>query len=396
MYRWIFITLLSLATFPIGCGKDTEPQKTPGKKPVSAPEQPQATKETVKIEPNKIWKIFIVSSYHREYLWSQDTNQGVCAALLHFDYLDHEKQAEEYTKNDYVKTSKAEIKKAWMDAKRKSKSSERAQAATRVSKEINDFKPDALLLGDDDASEYLGRVYLDETLPVVFWGINGVPLKYGLLDSLEKPGHNVTGIYQSGYLIENLQYLIKVAPKIKNFAVLSDDSSTGRSKAKEIQKFANEGMFPIPLVDVVMTDSEAEWKAKALELAKKVDAFFMVNHNTIKSAQGEPLDQLELGAWYLRNIKKPECAHGGSQFVIEGMLLVVDDSGYKQGYEAVRVANSILKDGKKPGEIAVYAPARGPVIVNRERAKMLGISITPDMGIEEYIDTCLALEKFPK
>jgi hypothetical protein len=27
-------------------------------------------------------KIFVVSSYHREYLWSQDTQKGVCAGLL--------------------------------------------------------------------------------------------------------------------------------------------------------------------------------------------------------------------------------------------------------------------------------------------------------------------------
>ena len=64
-------------------------------------------------------RLLVVDSYHREYLWSQDTNGGVVAAFLDFKYLDNEKQGEEYTKKDYVESSKAVIKKLWMDTKRK-------------------------------------------------------------------------------------------------------------------------------------------------------------------------------------------------------------------------------------------------------------------------------------
>jgi hypothetical protein len=65
-------------------------------------------------------RIFVVSSYHQEYLWSQDTHRGVCAALLDFGFYDDEGQVGEYTKNDYVESSKAVVKKVWMDTKRKS------------------------------------------------------------------------------------------------------------------------------------------------------------------------------------------------------------------------------------------------------------------------------------
>ncbi len=43
---------------------------------------------------------------------------------------------------------------------------------------------------------------LDTAISVVFWGINGMPLKYGLVDRMDQPGHNVTGVWQSGYLKE--------------------------------------------------------------------------------------------------------------------------------------------------------------------------------------------------
>ena len=344
---------------------------------------------------SKKTKVFLVDSYHREYLWSQDTHAGVCAALLDFNFLDDEKQVKEYTENDYVESSKAVVRKVWMDSKRKNTMREIAEATANILNEVKKFRPDMILLGDDNAANYIGNLYIDTKIPVVFWGINGLPLKYGLIDTIEKPGHNVTGIYQAGYLKENVEYLKKLVPGIETFAILSDDSPTGRSKAKELERLAVEGKLPIKLVATVVTNSLSEWKSEALRLQKEVDAFFVLNHNTIKDDLGNPVDQLKIGAWYLRNIKKPDCAHE-KQFAQEGILLVVDDSGFKQGYEAVKTAYQILEEGKNPANIPARAPERGPVIVNRQRANILGVDISNKAFIEEFIDSALALEKYPK
>lgn len=340
-------------------------------------------------------RIFVVSSYHREYLWSQDTHAGVCTALLDFNFLDNEEQVDVYTKNDYVESANAVVKKAWMDTKRKSSRREIAETTARIVGEIEQFKPHLILLGDDNAANYIGNQYIDTEIPVVFWGINGFPVKYGLLDSVETPGHNVTGIYQAGYLKESVEFLKKLVPSIETLATLSDDSPTGRSKTKELEKLVTAGKLPLKLIATVVTDSLAEWKSEALRLQKEVDAFFVFNHNTLKDDQGNPVDQLEVGAWYLRNINKPECAHE-KQFAQEGMLLVVDDSGFKQGYEAVKTAHLILVEGKDPATISACAPDRGPIIVNRQRAEILGIDISEKGFIEEFIDNALALERYPE
>jgi len=197
-------------------------------------------------------------------------------------------------------------------------------------------------------------------------------VKYGLIDSIEKPGHNVTGIYQAGYLKENMEFLKKLLPGITTFAVLSDDSPTERAKARELEQLMDEGMLPIKLLATIVTNSLSEWTSEALKLQKEVDAFFVLNHNTIHDGDGNHVDQLTIGAWYLRNIKKPECAHE-KQFAQEGMLLVVDDSGFKQGYEAVKTAWHILEKGHNPGHIPVRAPEREPVIVNRQRPTCWGL-----------------------
>jgi putative tryptophan/tyrosine transport system substrate-binding protein len=341
-------------------------------------------------------RILVISSYHKEYLWSQDTNRGVCAALLDFGYLDNNSQVEAFKKNDNVETSIAVIKKLWMDTKRRNSRQELAKTTGRIVSAVDLFKPDIILLGDDNATNYIGNYYLDTKLPIVFWGLTGVPPRYGLLDSINNPGHNITGIYQAGYLKEGVEFLVKLLPHVKTLAILSDKSPTGRRNIKILQKLAQNGKLPIKIVGIVVTNDLVKWKTRALELEKAADAFFVLNHNTIKDEHGNPVPQLQLGAWYLRNINKPDIGHE-RQFVVEGLLSVVDDSGFKQGYEAVRIANRIIRYGANPAFITSYAPERGKFIINLERAKMLGLEslIKNSSLVEGTIDRALALEAYP-
>jgi len=339
--------------------------------------------------------IFFLSTYHREYLWSQHTQKGVCAGLLEFKFLDGKEQADEFTAKDFVETPTAVIKKVWMNTKVRSKKEEINAASVRIAEEIREFKPGIILLGDDNATNYIGNQFIDSTIPVVFWGVDGTPMKYGLLDSIGHPGHNITGVYQPGYYQETLEYLKKLLPGIRTFAILSDDSETGRAKTKVIAKRAEEGVLPLKLEETVLTNSFPEWQAAVLRLKDKVDAFFIVNHNTLKDEKGDSLDPLKVASWYLQNVKKPE-ATMEKQFVEEGMLIAVDDSGFKQGYEAVRMAHLILHERKDPASLPSIAPERGPVTINRQRADMLGIDLANKGVLEVFIDKALALEKYPK
>ena len=340
-------------------------------------------------------KIFVVSSYHREYLWSQDTNKGLCAALKDFGFIGTDAQVEAFTKDDLLETENLVIQKAWMDTKRKNKKDEIAAATAKIVDEINAFHPDLVFLGDDNAVNFIGAHLVNTQVPVVFWGVDFNPLVYRYLDSMEHPGHNVTGVYQSGYFKESLEILKKLFPDLKTFAVLSDGSETGRAKSKVIAKLAKEGQLPFQLADQVATNSFSEWQDRALELQPRVDAIFVVNHGSLKDDNGASVDSLKAGAWYLANIRKPE-ASPEKQFVQEGMLLSVDDSGFKQGYEAGRIADLILHQKKSPADIPVITPTRGAVIINRQRAAMLGVNVSSKDFIEEFIDKSSALEKYPQ
>jgi len=338
-------------------------------------------------------RIFVVSSYDRDYLWSRSTQGGVNAAMLKFGYLDSEGQARTLAKTDTVESARVVIRKAWMDTKRFNSSLHMANATSRIMADIRKFAPDLVMLGDDNAANFIGNQLLDSKIPVVFWGINGLPLRYGLIDKLEAPGRNVTGVWQSGYHKESLDLLKQLVPNARTFGILACDSESSRPNVKMIEELDRRGVLPLKLVDKVVTNSFEEFKKRGLEMSRRVDALFVLNHDTLRDKAGNHVDMLTAGRWYLNNIKIPEASHE-DQFVLEGMLLTANDSGFNQGYLAFEMAHGILEQGLNPARMAVRTPERGPYLVNRNRARSLGIRLEESMYlIDEVIDKSLALER---
>ncbi len=328
-------------------------------------------------------KMLVVSSYHREYGWSEDTQKGFCAAMLRFGYFDAADQADAFTKTDSVETAKVTVKKLWMDAKRNGGKAELERKALAIYRRAKEFGPDIIFLGDDEAGEYVGKLFLDAKVPVVFWGFNDNPVKYGLVNSAHRPGHNVTGVYQSGYYLESLRLLKAIVPQVKTFAVLSDATVSGRTHYKAIEYLARNGELPMKLAETVATNDYHTWQARALELQSRVDAFYVVHYVGLKDRAGNAVPSEEVARWYTSHIRIPETTRG--HYVKDGMLCAADDSGYKQSYEAVVIAHDILAGGANPATYPTRTPTRGALMVNRDRARTLGITLSEQMGIEEYL-----------
>ena len=106
-------------------------------------------------------RIMVVSSYDRDYLWSQETQAGLVQALIDYGYLDDAAQGETFTRTDRVESSRAVLVKEWMDTKRRSSPSQMAVATERIMGVLQAFEPDLVMLGDDNAANYIGNQLLD-------------------------------------------------------------------------------------------------------------------------------------------------------------------------------------------------------------------------------------------
>lgn len=340
--------------------------------------------------PGKV-RILVVDSYASDYLWSQETSRGFAQGMKEAGYFDDAAQIQEFAKSDTVQTSKAIFKKLWMNTKVKNALSEISKTTIDFMAQIRTFNPSLVFLGDDNATNYIGNQLIDGDSIVVFWGVNGTPLKYSLLDSIARPGHNVTGVYQKGYYAETIAMLRELVPKVRRFAILAEDSETARAKAKAIRALVDSGAIPLALVDTVITSSFKEWKEKALELRKNVDAFFVLNHSGLNDEKGEKINVMTVGRWYLANIEIPECSDE-RQFIQEGMLLTVDDSGFNQGYEAANLGAQFLSGAKQPATTTPIAPKAGPRLINLQRLNQLKLTMGPTFKVDEVIEHSLVFD----
>jgi len=350
-------------------------------------EEASALKDSVVI-PHAKKKILVVDSYHREFDWSISVTEGLNTGMLELKFFDNERQVEDFNRNDFVETSRFVIKKLWLNSKRQSSEGEMEANSLQFYEQAQEFKPDLVFLNDDNAAKFLGPKFLDSPIPVVINGINNTPVKYGLVDSKEKPGHNITGVYQSGYFLESFDLLQRIAPGIKSFAILSDGSTTARNYTKAIEHLVQKKSLSLNLIETVVTRDYATWQTRALELQNKTDAFFLSHFASFQDKAGNNVSTGEVIKWYMANITIPETV--GPGFSIEkGFLCVVLDSGYNQGYEAAHVAFDILVNGLAPATYKPLTPERGPQIANRKRAEILGIILTDEMGIERIYETSL-------
>lgn len=138
-----------------------------------------------------------------------------------------------------------------------------------------------------------------------------------------------------------------------------------------------------------MTNEFEVFKQKALELQERVDVLF-VTPTTAKDAQGKFVSDDAIMQWYVANVRKPDVALS-RRGVVQGLLCAADSDGYSQGFEGVRIAHDLLAGGKRPATYATVTPKRGPLMVNRQRAQMLGLTI-PEGVADEIIEEASALK----
>ncbi len=202
----------------------------------------------------------------------------------------------------------------------------------------------------------------DNKIPVVFAAVSD-PVSTGIVDSLEKPGANLTGT--SDYLdtasIFNL--IFAANPSAKKIGLLydagQDASTTAIAQAKEY--LTKKG---ITIVEKTGTNvSEIMLAADAL-VADSVDAIFTPTDNTVMQAELAIYEKFQ-------NAKIPHYT-GADSFALNGAFLGYGVDYANLGVETAKMVIDILKNGKNPAEVAVRTFDNGTATVNTETCEAIG------------------------
>ena len=254
-----------------------------------------------------------------------------------------------------------------MDTKRKTSPEWKRSMADKAIACRTAFQPDVLMVFDDNACEWIAKHYAGSTLPVVFAGMNFEPAHYGF------PTANISGVVEHIPLKAMVDLVTELAPTVRKVAFISDDSPTSSGIDERLQTLD----LSVEIFEVVATNDFNKWKAKITTWQDQVDAIGLFTYNTIKDAKGAvSLPPASIMQWIIENSKLPEFA--SFDFAVkDGALCSAYKPGIQQGRTAAELVLKILA-GASPADLKIIDPQERVRIVNKSRAKQLGIVIPID------------------
>ncbi len=258
------------------------------------------------------------------------------------------------------------------------------QQAAIALKIIASFKPDVLITIDDNAFRSVALPLVDSGLPIVFSGLNIQPEDYNrqqpFMKSRQRPGGNVTGVYEKLHVLEAVRVISKIisVPKIR---FLSDTSPIGKAVAHQIDLELltdNPGLRPPALVDFQVIDTWEGYQRAIEKINSDPDiGAFYLGALLLSDKTGRVYSAPDIIKWTLVNSRKPAIGIN-YDFIRLGLLGGATVDFFAMGQQAGRLAVAILQ-GKPAGTLPIEDAQRMGLVFNLKRASDLGIEIPSDI-----------------
>jgi len=241
-----------------------------------------------------------------------------------------------------------------------------ADRLRRYAEELVALAPDVILTTGASAVPPLLKA--TRNVPVVFTNVVD-PVGAGFVDSLAKPGGNVTGFVSFEYSLSAkwLELLKDIAPRVTRVAVIRDpEISAGTGQFGAIQGAASSFGLEVAAVS----------PREASEVERAIAAFARTpNGGLITTSSALAIGRRDLIVGLAAKHKLP-AVYYRRVFLTSGGLIsygpdVIDLSRRAAGY-----VDRILK-GENPAELPVQAPSKYELVVNLKTAKALGLTIPP-------------------
>jgi putative ABC transport system substrate-binding protein len=239
-----------------------------------------------------------------------------------------------------------------------------ADRIRKFAAELVALAPDVILSTGSPSAAALQQA--TRTVPIVFVTVVD-PVSSGFVDSLARPGGNITGFSLYEYSISGkwLELLKEIAPGITRAAVIRDPALTaGGGQLGVIQAVApSVGAEVIP----VNVRDAGEIERAITAFARSPNGGLIVTGSTLAAIHRDLIVTLaarhKLPAVYFQRY-----------FVVAGGLISYGSGLVDQYRDAAGYVDRILK-GEKPADLPVQAPTRYELVINLKTAKTLGLEV---------------------
>jgi putative tryptophan/tyrosine transport system substrate-binding protein len=203
------------------------------------------------------------------------------------------------------------------------------------------------------------------TIPIVF-ALAVDPVGSGFVNSLSRPGGNVTGLSLQGpdLAAKRLELLREVAPGRRRLAILVN---VGYPAAREELAQVQTAARALELESAVLEIRRAEDIAPAFDRAKgRADALYVIAEALV-TANVALITKLALDAGLPAISSNPE-------FAVSGGLIAYGANVPALFQRAADVVDKILR-GAKPADIPVQQPTKFDLVINLKSGKALGLTM---------------------
>jgi putative ABC transport system substrate-binding protein len=237
-----------------------------------------------------------------------------------------------------------------------------------LAEELVHLKVDVLVASS--TTEALAFKDATRTIPIVFV-VSSDPVSDGLVDSLARPGGNITGVTTIASVLagKRLELLKETIPKLSRVAVLWNSRDPGSTQQwKESQLAGRDLGLQLHSMEVSRAD---KYESAFKEAAKVGSGALAQMAGSVASANRKQIADLAAKHWLPAIFERGDYVDSG------GLMSYGPDRAESYRRAAVMV-DKILK-GRKPADLPVEQPTKFEFIVNLRTAKQIGITIPPNV-----------------
>jgi putative ABC transport system substrate-binding protein len=211
-----------------------------------------------------------------------------------------------------------------------------------------------------------------KTIPIVMTGGGGDPVEAGFVESLARPGGNVTGITNLGRELsgKRLELLKEAVPKVVRVAVLSDPAAP--SSVLDVKEV-------LPVAARALGLTVRSWEVRAAgdfdrvfaALNKQRPDGLYPTGGPLMNANGKRIADFALKIRLPSVYENREAVHAGG--------LMYYGADLADSYKRIAYYIDRILKGAKPADLPVEQPTKFEFVINLKTAKQIGVTIPPEV-----------------
>ena len=212
-----------------------------------------------------------------------------------------------------------------------------------------------------------------KTIPIVMMGPGMDPVEAGLVESLARPGGNVTGITNLNRELggKRLELLKEAVPKLARVAVLYDPAIPGTTR--EVKE-------DLPGAARALGLTIQPWEVRAADGFEKVFAALNKERpDGLYVPGGGPLINANVKRISGSALKSRLPSVYQTREAVEASGLMSYGADLSDSYRRVAYYVDRILKGAKPADLPVEQPTKFELVINLKTAKQIGLTIPPEV-----------------